>query len=110
MTGTRLIERCRPAGRGRYTLRQRVTGSGCPCRFSLCIFFACFVAAQGRVRLSTELSCLAYAQNGALYLACAAYTLLLAPPPLDHLPAAAAAAAAAADRHEAMLHLGCELS
>ncbi len=72
----------------------------------MCIFFACFVAAGGRTRLGTELLCLAYLQNGALYLACATYTLLLAPAPLVHLPAEAVAVAAAADRNEAVLHIG----
>ncbi len=79
-------------------------------RFSLCIFFACYVAAQGRARLGTVFLCLAYLQNGALYLACAAYTLLLAIEPLRHLPVEAAAAAEAADRHEAVLHIGCVVS
>jgi hypothetical protein len=95
-----------PRERGRGSERESCIAG----RFSLCIFFACFVAAQGRTRLGAALLCLAYLQNGALYLACAAYTLLLAPEPLRHLPAEAAAAAKVADRHEAFLHIGYVLS
>ncbi len=73
----------------------------------MCIFFACFVAARGQARPGTVLLCLAYLQNGALYLACATYTLLLAPAPLKHLPVEAGMAAEAADHHEAVLHIGC---
>jgi hypothetical protein len=87
---------------------ERVTGS-CG-RFSLCSFFACFVAAQRRARLGTQLVGLAYLQNGALYVACAAYTLFLAPTPLKHLPAEASAATTTADQQEALLYLGCAIS